>query len=766
MAGYKPLHIAGYKTGLVQDRVEFILPNDAYPVLENAFIFRERIKRKQGCRLVGRLKRDLELIAQTTTNGTINYTRVLLTPFLGSEPNAQLAIGKTVIYVGRGTPSETIFQDVTPGVLTVTNGGPYAGSGFINYSTSQITIVFINASKPLAGTSVEADYSYYPSLPVMGIRTREIDSINAEQYVFFDTKYAYRYVNDFVEYVPGTTWTGTNYNFFWSTNYWFNPANNEKYFWVTNYSGKLGDPIRYTDGNNWFDFAPVINVAGDTLNQCLCMLPFRSRMVVFNTLEGPTLNTSTFYTNRIRWAQIGNPFEVDAWFDDVRGKGGFLDIPTNEDIISVGFVRDNLVVYCERSTWQLRYTGKAIAPFQIEKINSELGTESTFSAVQFDTSLVGVGDRGIVDCDSFRSRRIDIKIPDLVFEFNNENNGVKRIQGARDFVNRIAYWTYPYSPQSTTSGDVFPNRRLIYNYENDSWAIYTDSFTALGQFQITTSPTWETLPVEWQDQNWPWVTKLSLRPDVVGGNQQGYISLLDYQVSNDVTLTINDITGSATDPKAPTIFNSVNHNLATGQIVRISGIIGIDTFSVLNGTIGQVNVINKNTFTLSTYNAQSLAFTDPVTSDVGTYLGGGQIAVRDNFNITSKKFNFLDDGQNIQLGFIDVLLNNTSGGAISLNVYLDYNNSQPINILPQNTDNQTNLPDTFFNATVPTYQEGGIQSSKNWHRVFCAVRGAFITLQWTLSNAQMAGQEQQKDVQIESQILWLRRAGRQLPAGV
>jgi hypothetical protein len=748
------------KVGLVQERENFILPNDAYPVLQNAFVWRERIKRKQGYQLLGRLQRILttqSLGNSVTGVWTFSLYSTLVPPITG-QPNADLVPGSVLLIIGAIT-----FTDNGNGTLTGSVGG---NSGTVNYATGAFVITH---TAGIAASTIS--FNYFPNLPVMGIQIRQLNNINNEETIFWDTVYAYHFVGtSFQEFLPGTVWTGTDANFFWTTNYWVGDGN-FRIFWETNFSGTLGDPIRYTNGQsgtNWINFAPQIDNVGNRLQQCLSMLPFRSRLVTFNTLEGMTLATSVSFPQRIRWAAIGNPFSdisaivttvnANAWRDDIRGQGGFLDIPTSENIVAIGFVRDNLVVFCERSTWQLRYTGRSIAPFQIEKINSELGTESTFSAIQFDTSLVGIGDKGIVECDSYKSNRIDIKIPDLVFQFNNENNGPQRVQGIRDFVQRLAFWIYPFVPDDEQSS-TYPNRRLVYNYENDSWAIFNDSLTALGTYQSLFSRTWEDTPFPWNTQNYPWINRPALIPSILGGNQQGFVEYLDQQVNNDISLTINNIIGNTT---TSTQIKSVNHNMEDGFVIKITNINAADPFVGLNNQIFGITIVDKDNFLLWIYNPNNGLFTIPQVNPPGTYIGGGTIAIREGFSVVSKKFNSLDQGQNIQIGYIDILMDTTDFGAITLNIYLDYNDSQPSNTPPQNENPDTLLPDTFFNSIVPTslttFDNSG--TSKTWQRVYCATNSQFLTVEWTLSNAQLIGIEQESNVQIDAQIVWMRNGGR------
>ncbi len=764
MAGYQPTYISGTETGLVQNRVESILPNDAYPKLENAFVFREKLKRKQGFGELGRLRRvfvDQSIGISVAGDWNFNiYTITGMTP----EATAEIEAGSVVITIGG-----TTFTDNGQGVLVKS---PAGFNGTINYQTGDVFIVAVG------GIASTISFNYFPGLPVMNLPSRELNAINAEDTIAFDPVYAYRFINGWQEFIPGTTWTGTNSDFFWTTNYWVD-KDNLKVFWATNFS--TNDPIRYTNALQWIDFAPTINAAGDTLQKALLMFPFRGRMVTANTFEGPSGGATVQYRQRIRWAAIGNPFSdvsaivttvnAEAWRDDIRGRGGFLDIPTSQNIVSMGFVRDNVVIYCESSTWQLRYTGRSIAPFQIERVNSELGVESTFSSIQFDTSLMGIGDKGIVECDSFKSQRIDIKIPDLVFNFNNENAGPKRIQGLRDFEEKLAFWNYPFagSPEDIPYPITFPNRRLLYNYENDSWAIFTDSITAFGQFTQNTSPKWQDFPGPdpthaWENQSITWLQRQTGQPNNIGGNQQGFVFYLDWQTGNSYTLSIQNITGGLATAR----ITSNDHNLENDNVIEIGRISSNDPFFSINDEKYGVVIVDKDTFDIYLYNSSTDDFDIPVVVPADVYESAGRIAIRDGFSIVSKKFNYLQEAENIQLGFIDVLLNSTESGAITLNVYVDYNDSTPVNRRYQNliAGSTTNQEDEFFNSTVPTTQSNGLTSSKNWQRVVCPARGAFITIEWTLSNAQLIGVEQGNAVEIEGQILFMRKAGKQLPIGV
>jgi hypothetical protein len=212
MSGYTPIYISSMETGLVQNRVEFILPNDAYPTLQNMFVWRERIKRRQGLQTLGRLSRlftSASIGNSSVSGGIWSFTIYsTLVPPITPEANAQIVPGSVTINIGA-----VQFTDNGDGTLSSTTPG---NSGVINYLTGVVTLTTTQAS----GVASTITFSYNPNLPVMGLRTRELNNTNNEQLVAFDTKYAYIFSTQWQEFIPGTTWSGNDFNFFWSTNYW------------------------------------------------------------------------------------------------------------------------------------------------------------------------------------------------------------------------------------------------------------------------------------------------------------------------------------------------------------------------------------------------------------------------------------------------------------------------------------------------------------------------------------------------------------------
>ncbi len=754
---YKPFYISGYEndSGLDRSKESFLIPEKAFPQLEDAYAWRGRIKRRLGFELLGRLCRSLTAVAMDATDGTGTYTDAdILNVFRAKEPNAEIVPGTVTITIDVGNANETIYRDnITDGVLTHISG-PFTGAGVINYVSSTTAVEITFTVTPGAGLTVQADLRYCPALPVMGLRTRESSTlINNEQLIAFDTVYAYRFSGgEFVELVPGTTWTGTDSDFFWTTN--FKENINGDLFWATNFSGPTGDPIRFFDGVAWTDFLPVINGANE-LHQSLILLPYKDRLLAMNTFEGATLAGSANFAQRVRFSQNGDPTDqVNGWLDDVVGRGGFIDIPTNEAIVSAEFIKDTLLIKCERSSWKVIYTGNEILPFVFQQINTELGAESTFSVVSFDRGVFTVGNYGVTTDDSVNVSRIDERIPDIVFSFNNDNEGVERVYGIRNFQEQLVYWSFPNSAENP----IFPNKILVYNYVNRTYSIFNDSFTCFGYFQRGSDLTWANLKYpSWADWKDSWNSGLiqSQFPDVIGGNQQGYVETLNRSIFNAVSLSITVIT-----PGTPVQITVPNHNLQTGRFAKITGIIGIGSPNpnTLNDAIYRLIKVTDDTLDLQLFNPITGDFDNVTLLAGGTYLGGGKLTVLNNINILTKRFSpYYTEGSQVRLGYIDFFLDKTEKGELTVNLFVDENSSISIND-PNSFSNEGILGDNIIltrpeNAAIFPFQAN---QEKIWHRFFIYSLTQNFQIQLTFDDAQMSDEEiNSSDVILHAMTLYL-----------
>ena len=657
--------IAPINTGLQTDLRPWLIPDDAFAQLKNAYVFRGRVRKRFGSRLMG------TGWSSPSVQGLYSRLSINLGNTNGSG-NISITVPGIVYRVGQafsiGNEIFTVYQLGTPGIMLTT------GSSTVHtYNTSTGALVINGAA---ATTAVY----FYPGQPVMGLTNYESGPINIQPSYAFDTQFAYVFSSGFWSRSGTAIWHGGVTDFFWATN-WQSIVIAPSImfvtnFFVTNYNGvgtASDDPIWYFDGTTWtaasgadgFYFLPAGGApqTGPFIQTARIIVAFKNRLVLLNTVENdgttPPGNNKN-YVNRCRYSHNGSPLAVNAWYEtnqidssgNIADGGGYLDASTEEEIISAEFIKDRLMVYFERSTWELAYTGNEVLPFVWQKINTELGSESTFSIVPFDKVVLGVGNVGIHACNGSNVERIDNKIPDEIFDIRSTTNSPKQVAGIRDYYVEMVYWTYPASNWNGT----FPNQVLLFNYQNSSWGINDDCITAFGYFEQQTSPTWVTFPFTWEEIPAAWDSfSLSSNPrQVIAGNQQGYVFIVDADLSrNAPAMQINNITGAF-----PTITVSItNHTLRAGEYIAIEYAQGI-TF--LNGqAIFQVySVVDANTITL-----QQTSFT-------GSYTGGGLATRVSNLGILSKQWNpYVSDGDNVYLARIDFGVEKTSDGEVTVDYY-------------------------------------------------------------------------------------------------
>lgn len=745
-ASLSPLFITGYSKGLMRNKKPFLLPDQAWETLENAYIFRERELKREGDQLLGRLQRDLSAQSLGMTVSmqlTYTFNDIFTTLSLrATEPNAELRPGTLEISIA--APDTATFSDNGDGTFTVTGAGVAAGS-YVDYATGKVVLVL---SASTGGAAITADLSYYPSLPGMGIWTRDLAVVNEVQTIWWDTTYAYIYGGtSFQEFIPGTTWTGSNSNFFWSYNYY--GTNNQRLLFVTNfhYEDKTTfDPMYYTDGSSWTAFTPAIS-STDSLFQARILIPYFGRLIALNTFEGISDSSADAvnYYNRCRFSQLGDPTASDAWRQDIFGKGGFLDAPTAEQITGATFVKNTLIVDFEYSTWQLRYVGEYGLPFIWERVSSDFGSGSTFSGVLFDNHRLNVGDVGITAGNAVGVDRIDLDIPDQVFDVQNEqtNNGAQRVWGVRDFQRELVFWNYPDAQSESVPGTpiTYPDKVLLYNYRNNTWAIFRDSVTCFGYFQIQSAVTWNSTTVTWDDEEITWDDPINQAgfPAIVKTNQQGFVHLFGYKTQDDPGLSITGV-GVSSGLLTLTI---PNHTLYDGEVIYVQGLQFIDSTTFvpvttsLNDKIYEVSVIDVNTISLSIWNFTTSAYEDnfPYTPVLASsiYVGGGTATLFPRLNMITKDINlFQAKGMQTKLSRLDFLMEpQATGSAVTINLILNSANSLTGNML-MTPPNMLIQPPSYTNDQVQQ-----LASEYYWFSFYQTTYSQYFRIQLTYSDSLM-----------------------------
>ena len=641
--------IAPLDTGLQNDVKPFLIPDDAFAELNNAYIFRGRVTKRFGSRLMNMTVDDnvAQLYSRLGLQIGVTNGAGVFGPFV--VPGIIWKIGQ-MFAIG-----DQIYTVVQPnGPMLSTAVGPIA-----SFNTATGTVQFAGATP---GTAIY----FYPAEPVMGITSYQQDQINNERTFAFDTQFSYQFIGgrwESLENPPVKIWTGTDSQFFWSQNYRGQFASDFLLF-TTNY--KAPDLMAYWSGGpNWNIFNPSYNLANDTIDSARIIISFKGRLLLLNTIEtilvGALAGQRTF-NNRCRYSEFGDASNAAAFLEgpETADRGGFLDAPTREAIISARILKDRLIVFFESSTWEIVYTNNNIDPFIFQKINDEFGVESTFSAVGFDKVIMGVGNVGIVACNGANVDRVDQKIPQEAFRIRNSDQGIERVHGIRDFYNEMVYWTFPIEDVN----NVFPTKILAFNYRNGSWAFFDDSVTCWGYFQDQVDRTWGNMSIRWQDavETWEGAAYQSQFRNILAGNQEGFVFIVDDNLTiNAPALQITDISQAAPGSFFNVVFTVVDHNLEDDDFVFIDFISGTNDFLQFNGFVWKVyRRIDSSTFIIQL----------PGGSVLSNYNGRGTIRRVSRVDILTKMYNFYPQAaRNMLISEVDFNVDTTQNGAVAVDYF-------------------------------------------------------------------------------------------------
>jgi hypothetical protein len=386
------------------------------------------------------------------------------------------------------------------------------------------------------------------------------------------------------------------------------------------------------------------------------------------------------------------------------------------------------------------YTGNDIIPFNFYLINSELGTESTFSTINMGSGVISRGERGYILATQDDTVRTDLEIPDQVFQIKLIDNGAQRMCAQRDFVNEWIYFTYP----SNRYTNVFPTETLLYNYRDKSYALFRESYTTYGQFRRSTGFTWNTVGLvypTWKEWNDPWNagTSTLLQTEVIVGNSQGVVLTRADGTGEANSIVIQNITSNG-------IIASPGHSLNNGDYIIIKNTQG-SVSQYVNSKIFQVFNATADTFKIS-----------PSIPTGFTYQGGGVIQRMYVPFIQTKQFpTAWGMARKTRIGVQQYLLTTTASAQITLQIYLSQNNQSPYNtrgVVPLASANRglvyssilytcpesTNLGLTPANTNLQMIVDtstGVSPQDQIWHRMNTSLIGDTVQIGFTLDDTQM-----------------------------
>jgi hypothetical protein len=529
-----------------------------------------------------------------------------------------------------------------------------------------------------------------------------------------------------------------------------------------------GDPTGTTGlptstGKGWVNFSPPLTENNVSINNtplgkyylvgALAILPFKDRLLFFSPWIQTSSGSPIQLQDTVLWSWNGTPYytvsdtsstpslvpnnetaEVTAYYVDRTGFGGWIAAGISQAIVTINNNEDVLLVGFTNRQTRFVYTGNDLSPFLFFSINSEIGSSATYSGITLDQGGLTIGTYGIAITDQQSTQRIDLNIPDQVFQIKAANNGPLRINSVRDYYREWIYFTYPVNNSQWD----YPTQSFLYNYRDETWSILYENFTCRGTYRRKQSFTWATLPYKtWAQWREPWNSGASSAqfPSIVAGTPQGYVLIEGEGTGESVSGTISAITAnlgntqitstdhcvSASNPLTgigdylylqgilgllgstitgatqsnPIVLTSTN-SFSVGNYITISGVVGM---TELNGNTYKIFAVSGTTITLeidstnfnayvsggtatsaingligqvkTIIDANNFVIDIPAPTFTTSYLGLGKFTRLSQPLLQTKQFNlYWDQGRQMRLSNQKYLMDYTANAQVTVNIYL------------------------------------------------------------------------------------------------
>lgn len=633
MSSPQPFLIANYGTGLDEERQPWLLPRDAFTILENGRVFKGVLEPRKGLQDLGQTRCIGE--SSTVTNSATLPSVDVTTSLPATGP----------IYI----------QDAS-GVFTVAINGADDFSGdydtgvtpTINRGTGQITFDWSSGS---ATNHPKLSIPEDCSDPIVGL-FNYIFNDGSRSLIAITTKYINVYDDAtglfnpmvFSGNYPSATFTGNETNFFRATMY--PDADQVPRLVVTNnvdvpaFVDLINSPLvalNYTSTTDNSDYqAPALGA----LSNALHLYYFNERLVFFNVTLGSTVFPTAYLFSAIKDSSgNGDKFNSPG--------AGLQIIPDETPITGSTQMGDRIITFTEQNAWDVTSTQDFDLPFRHRRVmDSDFQMSSAqYGSINWLQKAYGFGFWGIFRTDGRATDRIDLKIPFFTRK-DIQANKIGIVNAGAVMESSQLLWTYPSIDQA--EADNFADKILAFNFEEESFSKYDLALTTIGTYKQTETIPWDSVnenylagKPEWAQ----WDTTSDIWDSFfwqggafksIGGDRYGRVFWLE-ETNDDICL---DITG-VSQASAAVITVASTSGIFVGDSIRIDGVVSAsnDMEEIINGFTFIITALTSTTITINLN-----------TSNVSAYSSGGFLCQLFDFTAQTKALNpFVEQNKQCRL---------------------------------------------------------------------------------------------------------------------